>query len=231
MNRFRHVFLAALLAFGCATGGAQTATLYTKPVAGATGALTGTVSEPLTHAVALHRDRAQCFRAELSGEGRDFKFTGLPTGKYDLLLITKSGVAYEGLALGENAEQIAGTSQTNLETRIAKSDTFFNKSKLHRLGLIDGGEQCLAFIERTRDKTILKQSGEPLKANLRRFEVAEFTRAQDDWTLVETRHLYREEAPLGEGKAFFRHRHLAEIGNLRIIDSPKNLGSLTLPPP
>ena len=208
---------------------AQTTTLYTKPVAGAAGGISGRVEQVLTHAIALNRDRVQCFRAELSDGGKAFRFSGLPTGKYDLVLIAKNDVIYEGLALGEDGDKLTGTPRKNLETRVVKSDTFFNKAQIHRLGFIEDGNKVVALIERVRDKLILKQSGETLNSNLRRFEVADFVKAADDWTLAESRHLYREEAPVGAGMGFCRHAFVAELGNVRIIDTVKELGSIALP--
>ncbi|HYR57907.1 MAG TPA: hypothetical protein VEO95_04735, partial [Chthoniobacteraceae bacterium] len=188
----------------------------------------GKVDQPLTHAIALNHDHAGCHRAQLSADGKAFTFTGLPTAKYDLIFVTKDGAVYEGVELGADAEKLTGTPRANLDVRIAKADTFFNKAKLHRFGLAENGGTLWAFIERVRDKTILKQSGEQLKSNLRRFEVAEFTKAADDWTMVNTRHVYREEAPLGEGMAFAAHRFVPELGNIRVIDSAKELGTITL---
>ena len=209
---------------------AQTENLNTKPVGGAPGGIAGRVGTELTHALALHRDRVQCFRAELSEGGKTFRFTGLPTGKYDLVLITKSGLVYEGLALGDAADKLAVTSRKNLDERVAKADTFFNKARIHRLGLSEDGETLLAFIERLRDKEILRQSGEVLNSNLRRFEVAQYTAAKDNWQQMETRHIYREEAPVGAGMGFFTSRELPQLGNIRIIDSVKDLGIIVLPP-
>jgi hypothetical protein len=210
---------------------AQTTTLYTKPVAGAAGGISGRVDQPVSHAIALNRDRVQCFRAELSDGGKVFRFPGLPVGKYDVVLITKGDVIYEGLELGGDADKLSSAPKKNLELRVTKSDTFFNKAKIHRLGLIEDGTKVLALIERVRDKLILKQSGEQLKSNLRRIEVADFVKAADDWTLTESRHLFREEAPLGEGMGFCKHRLLPELGNVRVIDAVKDLGAIGLPPP
>lgn len=209
---------------------AQTTTLYTKPVTNAPGGISGRVEEPLTHAIVLNRDRVQCFRAELGEGGKVFRFSGLPTGKYDLVVVTKAGAIFEGIDLGGESEKLTSAPRKHLEARVTKSDTFFNKAQIHRLGLIDNGGRAVALIERVRDKTILKQSGEPLMWNLRRIEVAEFVRAADDWTLIESRHLYREEAPLGEGMGFFRHRALPELGNVRVIDAVKDVGTIRLPP-
>ena len=60
--------ILAALALAAAPLLAQTANLYTKPVAGAAGGLAGRVDRELTHALALHHDHKQCFRAELSDD-------------------------------------------------------------------------------------------------------------------------------------------------------------------
>ena len=209
---------------------AQTANLYTKPVAGASGGMEGRVNAEITHAIALHRDRVSCFRAELSEGGRAFRFAGLPTGKYDLVFITKGGGVYEGLFLGESGDSMTGVMRAKLDERVLKSDTFFNKAKLHRFGLTEDGNLCLAFVERVRDKLILKQSGETLNSNLRRFEVVDLAKATDNWQMMTSRHIFREEAPVGEGMGFTDHRHLPDLGNLRVIDTIKDLGNIVLPP-
>jgi hypothetical protein len=226
----RHAASVVALAISALAGvaRAQTANLYTKPVAGAAGGITGRVNiDGMTHVLALNRDHVQCFRAQLTG--REFKFIGLPTGKYDLVIVTKTAV-YEGLELGSDAGKVAATPRKNLETRLVKADSFFNKAKMHRFGLIDGGEKLVAFVERIRDKTILQQSGEQLMSNLRRFEVIDYVKSSDDWTEAESRHIFREEFKIGEGADFLRHKNVSELGNIRVIDAVKDIGSIVLPP-
>jgi hypothetical protein len=226
LNVERWTLLFLFIVAAAAT--AQTTGLYTKPDPAAQGGLTAKVDQALSHAIALHRDHAQCYRAELSDGGKALRFTGMPTGKYDLILITRGGSVYEGVFLGDAAESVQGASRRNLDERIAKADTFFNKAHLHRFGVSDGGDKLWAFIERMRDKEILRQSGEKLNSNLRRFEVVEFTKSADTWTQVNSRHLYREEEPIGEGMAFSSHHFVPTLGNIRVIDSVKDLGSIAL---
>ena len=220
------ILLAALL-LGATPLLAQTANLYTKPVAGATGGLAGKVDRELTHALALHHDRKQCFRAELSDGGKAFRFSGLPTGKYDVMLVAKGGAVFEGLTLGEDPK-LGTTEREHLEKSLTKADTFFNKWQLHWAGVSDDGEKMLLFVERIRDKVILKQSGEQLMSNLRRLEVAEMAKAADDWNFVDSRHVYREEHPLGQ-LPFLYHARVGQLGNVRVIDSVKDLGTIALP--
>ena len=166
----------------------------------------------------------------MSDGGKSFRWTGLPIGKYDLVLITKSGAIYEGVVLGEDTAKLSAVSLKHLDERVTKADTFFNKARIEHTGLIDDGGQLLAFVERLRDKQILKQSAAKLNANLRRFEVIDFTKAGDDWQMMTNRHLYREEAPVGPNMEFFRHVFLPTLSGIRIVDTVKDLGTVALPP-
>ncbi len=209
---------------------AQSDNLYTKPHTDAPGGLSGHVSQELTHAIALEHDRVSCYRAELSDGNKGFRFPGLPTGKYDLFFVTKSGAVYEGAALGEDASKLSPGSLKNFETRVNKADGFFNKAKVDRIGLIEDGSRLLAFVERLRDLATVRQSGEALNSNLRRLEVIEFDKAADDWQMMKNRHLYREEQPQGPNMAFLKHKYLPEISGVRVVDSVKDLGTIALPP-
>jgi hypothetical protein len=225
MNRLL-VFLFSLVLAGTAL--AQTANLYTKPDSSAPGGISGSVDKELTHAIALSRDRVHCYKADLTNGGKSFRFTGLPTGKYDLMLVAKAGAVYENLTLGAKAAELTDKQKENVARRLDKADSFFNKWKLHRVGIEEDGEKLVCFIERMRDKEILKQSGEKLGANLRRFEVATLNKATDDWDFADTRHLYREEQPLGTLTPL-KHERVEALGNVRVIDAVKDLGSIALP--
>ena len=122
---------------------------------------------------------------------------------------------------------LPAASLKNLETRISLADSFFNRYVIHRTGIAGG--HILAFVERIRDKTILKQSGEKLDADLRRLEVIELEQAGDDWQMVATRHIYREGEPVEDSPPFFTHFFFSGLGNIRVVDSVKDLGPLTLP--
>lgn len=217
------LFLAAAL-----HGFAQAGRIYTAPDPAATGSLKGRTAEPLTHAVAVERDRARVFRAALDDDGRAFRFERLPIGKYDLVLFTRTGTVYEGLALGETL-RLEGASDQNFRRRIDAADGFFNKTQIHRAGLSADGETLLAFVERFRANDVLKQSGEALGQMVRRFEIVELTRAADDWQMSASRHIYREGEPVVP--EFRKTVNLPALGNLRVVREPKDLGEIPLQNP
>ena len=213
--------LLAPAAFG------QSGRIYTAPDPSATGGLNGHVDAALTHAIAVEHDRVRVYLADLSDNGETFQFNHLPVGKYDLVLVTKDGGVFEGLALGSGTDSLSATSLANLETRVALADSFFNLHTIHRAGV--DGTTLLAFVERISTRPVLKQSGEALNQNVRRLEVIELQQAEDDWQMTGTRHLYREAEPVVATPAFFKHAFVPKLGNIRVVDSVKDLGNLILP--
>lgn len=200
--------------------------IYTKPAEADLGVIIGKVTgTELTHAIAVERDRKRVYLATLDDDTRGFHFTKLPIGRFDLMLVTKDNRLIEGLGIGPDVK-LEADSQKNLTERVAKADSFFNRYEIDRLGV--EGEVALVFVERIRDHTILRGSGEKLDACLRRLEIIELHQADDDWQMVGTRHLYREEVPLIKGISFLTHLYLPALNNLRIASAPKDLGIINL---
>ena len=223
----KHVIILTALLFITYCGYAESGRIYTIPDVTSPAGILGRTEAELTHAIAVDHERLHAYLGELSDAGRAFSFQHLPVGKFDLVLITRDGSVYEGVSLGNPPDAIAAGPLKNLQTRIALADAFFNRHLVHRTGV--DGDRAFAFVERIRDKLILKQSGEKLDANLRRLEIIELEQAGDDWQMVSTRHIYREDEPLVENPPFFKHFFFSGLGNIRIVDSVKDLGLLVLP--
>jgi hypothetical protein len=202
--------------------------IYTAPNPEDMGGIKGTCGAEITHALAVNHDHLRVYRGDVSADGRSFNFAHLPLGKYDLVMVTKDKLVYEGLALGEPAPPSQPpASMANLKKRVDAQDAFFNHAKIHRAGF--DGATCNAFVERTSDRKILKQDGTKLGANLRRLEILELAQAEDDWQVTTTRIIYREEQPV-EGIDFITDKYVPEFSNLRVIDSVKDIGTVVLPP-
>ncbi|MDD5350095.1 MAG: hypothetical protein PHQ12_07775 [Chthoniobacteraceae bacterium] len=219
-------FHALLFVCLCTAAFAQAGRIYTAPDPAATGGLEGSVAEPLSHAIAVERDRTRVFLAALNADGTAFRFEHLPVGKYDLVLFSRAGTVYEGLALGDSPA-FSAASAKHLEERVAASDGFFNRYRIHRTGVSADGETALAFVERFRANNVLKQSGEALGQMVRRFEIAELTSASDDWQLTASRHLYREGEPILP--QFRSTVHVPDLGGVRVISTLRAMGPVALP--
>jgi len=201
--------------------------IYTAPDPTATGGLIGTLPVgELTHAMAVDSERVRVYRAMPVAGSNQFRFENLPVGKYDLVLVTKGHQVFEGLRLG-NAIALPVGLQTNLEIRIAKADSYFNRYVIHRFGMVD--DRILALVERIRDRQILTQSGDLVKANIRRLEIIELTQAVDDWQMNQTRHVYRQYEPIEKSPAFCRHTYVPVLSGIRVVTTMKELGTITVP--
>ena len=219
--------LAAVLALPCVFAADTVQRIYTAPDPADKGGIKGSCGANITHALAVNHDRLRVYRSAVSADGRSFDFPHLPVGKYDLVMVTKDKLVYEGISLGEpERKDLPPGSMENLKVRVEKQDAFFNHTHIHRLGF--DGPNCLLFVERTSDRKILTQGGNALGANLRRLEILEVAQATDDWQVTTTRHLYREEEPM-HGLDFLQDKFVPEFSNLRVIDSVKDLGAVLLP--
>lgn len=215
--------MAAVLPIARADGPGR---IYTKPADADTGMISGSVNGAvLTHALAVERDRTRVYRATLDGTGTGFRFEKLPVGRFDLVLVTTDNRVIEGLGIGP-APDLAEERAKHLEQGVTKADSFFNRHIRHRTGI--EGEVALVFVERVRDRQILRGSGEVIDANLRRLEVIELREADDEWQMVKTRHLFREETPRIKDIPFLVHQHLPALGGLRIASAPRYLGVIDL---
>jgi hypothetical protein len=200
--------------------------IYTKPLAADTGLITGQVTGAiLTHAIAVERDRTRVYLGTLDPVGTGFRFPNLPVGRFDLVLVTRDMRVIEGLGLG-GAADLPTERARHLTEDVAKADSFFNRRVPHRTGL--DGEVALVFTERIRDGRILRGSGEPIDAGLRRLEIIELREASDEWQMVRTRHIYREETPNIKGIPFLSHLHLPALGGWRVAATPRDLGTINL---
>jgi hypothetical protein len=202
--------------------------IYTKPADADAASLSGKVDgAKLTHAIAVERDRKRVYLAELDAGKTGFRFPRLPVGKFDLVLVTEDGRLAEGLALGDDPPP-EDESASNATKRVLQADSFFNRQQAHRAGR--DGERLLILVERIRDRQVLRGSGEGLGAYLRRLEIIELQQATDDWQQVGTRHIFREEIPEQPNPPFLKHLHLPELGNVRMVDSPRELAIIHLNP-
>jgi hypothetical protein len=203
--------------------------IYTKVTESDTGLISGTVNGAvLTHAIAVERDRTRVYLGKLDGTATGFRFENLPVGRYDLVLVTRDNRVVEGLGLGPVAD-LPDDRAKHLEQGVTKADSFFNRHVQHRNGV--EGEVALVFAERIRDGQILRGSGEEIAACLRRLEIIELREADDEWQMVKTRHLYREETPKIKGIPFLLHQYLPALGGLRVAGIPRDLGIIDLPKP
>jgi hypothetical protein len=230
----KHILISILLASVCLAADTYdkrfvdtAGRIYTAADPSNSGGITGSLSKGvITYAMAIDHDRKRVYRGEVKGS--DFSFTGIAVGKYDIVLITSDNKLYEGLSLGEPTKGLPPVLLQNLQKRVAKADEFYNRSVIHRAGIIE--ERALTLVERIRDRKMLKQNADVMDAEMRRLEVIELTKSTDDWQMSSSRHFYREAEPgAGRQRAFLEPKNISALGNIRVVDSVKQLGTIALP--
>jgi len=209
----------ASLVFGLLlTGGVFGADeIYTALDPAANGGITGALpAGELTLALAVDSEWTSVYRATIE-EKRQFRFENVPVGKYDLVLVTKPRQVLEGLQLGGALPSLPPMARLNLETRIAKADSDFNRSVIHRSGMVNG--RVLALVERICDRP-------GLPANIRQLEVLELLRADNDWKISRVRRIYRQTEPPEKSPVFLRHAYVPALNGIRVVANLKELGKI-----
>jgi hypothetical protein len=230
----KHILISILLASVCLAADTYdrrfvdtAGRIYTAADSSNPGGITGALQKgDITYAMAIDHDRKRVYRGEIKGSS--FSFKGIAVGKYDLVLITSDNKVYEGLALGEPTKNLSPALLQNLQVRVAKADEFYNRSTVHRVGVVE--DRAFAFIERIRDRRMVKQNADVMDAEMRRLEVTELIQATDNWQMTDTRHIYREAEPgAGRHRPFLEPKNIPALGNIRVVDTVKQLGTITLP--
>jgi hypothetical protein len=189
-----------------ATGTKQSSFLYTAPDPAAEGGLHGRVirpAKPLLNVFAQASDDwKRVYRGTLNAEKNEFRFSGLPVGLYDLVILYDD-CFYEGLSLMRDENTLTDKDLESIKGAIMKSTPFFNEKKIHRCEGTTGyagTARCLL----------------PEDVGM-------------GWSVVNTREFVRQEVAATDVKGLLPHHFVAELGNIRVIEKIKELGDLSLP--
>lgn len=228
---------AALLAAAAAVAGTATKTvqstrLYTAPDPSATGGIQGRIRGASPGGVyALPQlDQTRVYRAELGPDGQAFVFSGLPVGKYDLVVVGKSGF-HEGLTLSRAESSLTPQDLKRIEKTINDGEPFFDRKEIHRAAGTTGREgkaQCVLQQVRTRPVTL--QSAEVRSdIQVRSIKLASLEDVGTvGWHLVRTREIVRMEVAPGDPKGVIRHVHSDKLTGIRVADAVKDIGDVDL---
>jgi len=218
------------------TGTQQSSKLYTDPDPGSNGGIQGEIIAPDQSIVAIFATPQEAwekvYKGEVLGEGRAFRFTGLPVGKYDLMVVFGNRF-YEGLSLnkaGADKPPLTSKDQTQIETTINKSVPFFDTKKIHRIeGYTGRAGQARMILQELRTRPTTLQSGDIRgDIQIRSLKLALLEDVNIGWSLEDTREFLRQEVSSTDFRGLLPHQFSPRLSNIRVIDSIKDLGKISL---
>jgi hypothetical protein len=219
------------------TGTEQSSQLYTDPDSASGGGVQGEILAPDQKIVAIFATPQEAwekvYRGEVVGEqGRSFRFSGLPIGKYDLVVVFANRF-YEGLALNRDGAEKPGLTtkdQAKIAETINKSTPFFDTKKIHRVeGYTGRAGQARCVLQDLRTRPTTLQSGD-VRADIqiRSLKLALLEDVNIGWSLENTREFLRQEVAGDEFRGLLPHQYSPRLNNIRVIDSVKDLGKISL---
>jgi len=228
--------LASAADKGKGTGTVQSSQLYTPPDSAATGGLRGRFelsAKPAAAVLALAVDNwRSVYRGTLEDGGHAFAFSGLPAGRYDLVVITDDAI-YEGLTLARADDTLTANDRAAIEAAILKSTPFFDTKCLHRSAGLGGNEgKARGVLQEVRTRPVTLQSAEvrnDIQVRSLKLVLTE-SAGRPGWSLVNTREIIRQEVTEGQVKGLLAHHFVPRLGGLRVVETVKDAGILALTP-
>ena len=206
--------------------------LYKKGDPSNTGGLKGSIGSPalpIEEILAVSaEDVEQVYEGEVGGAQRNtFQFSGLPVGKYDLVVVFATEF-HEGLRLNAEASTLSAQDLVKIDASIQRSEPFFPKKLLHRVeGETGRGQGARAICTYLRDQESAPSpqtvEGKPFH---RTFKLVLLKEVGPGWQIVRARDLYPVWTdPKG---ALPVHKYSAALRQLRVADQMKDIGALQL---
>ena len=205
--------------------------LYTTPDPAASGGIEGSISypyDPIEQILAIPPDEPRfVYEGTVSGsDRRDFRFSGLPMRKYDLVVIYKDRF-FEGLRLQRKENTLTPDDITKIKTSIDKCEPFFTAKIIHRLeGTTGRGNtaRCICtFVREKKSSTMAEGEGSGYR---RTFKVVLLKDVGPGWQITRTRDLYPIWASPKNARP--KHTYSRKLSRVRVSDRVKKLDSINL---
>jgi hypothetical protein len=210
--------------------GAANERLYTAPDPASPGGLKGHIArpaQPVGSVVAVPRDEpGKAYDGTLGGDGREFRFEGLPMGKYDLLVIYEDAF-FEGLQLSREPNTLTRDDLRKIDDTVNKSEPFFTQKTVHRVeGTSGRGGAAHALCAFLRDKSSMDGAGATRQEYRRAIKLLFLQDVGVGWQIVQSRDLYP--AYVKPANARPVHHFAEALGGIRVTDHVKDMGDIDL---
>ena len=214
------------------TGTQQSSRLYTPPDPSSKGGIRMKLVKPnggpVVGAFALLQfETKYCYRAAVNGD--TLTFSGLPAGKYDLLILCEGGF-FEGLKLNREDDSLAKDDKASIEAAIMKSVQFFDTKKIHRLAGAPGDSGVArAMLQEMRLKPVtLQDASVRSDIQIRSLKLVVLEDVGPAWQLTTTREISRQEVAGNERRGLLPQKFVPALSGIRVTDQERDLGPVDL---
>ena len=225
---------ASGLLAGKVTGTQQSSRLYTKSDPAAHGGMHAKLvafANPVQQVFAINNANPKLiYQGTVSEDGKEIQFTGLPVAIYDLVLVA-SDRFYEGCRLARDPDTLTDQDRQFIAFTINKSVPFFDTKKIHRCeGTTGRNGKVRCVLQEVRTKPVTLQDATTCTdIQVRSIKLAFLEDVGEvGWQMVQTREIVRTEVGPNDMKGLLPHCHLPILGNIRVVDTEKDLGELNL---
>ena len=204
--------------------------LHTKPDPNCKGGITGILpiskdAVDIVLAMPITNPKL-CYKAEIPSSGNaSFIFEGLPSAKYDLIVICKN-IVYEGLSLHPEKSTLKSSDLKDMQKHLDESEPFYPLKKMNRIqgstGHMKGTAQ--AFITFIRNKRSMDYGYRMYDSHRRRFVRGKLDQVGPGWQLSMVRVLYTEFVKPGD--YFIPVKYSDSLNSIRVGRSVKDLGRI-----
>lgn len=205
--------------------------LYTKPDPEFSGGIEGRIvnpGDPIEQILAIPPDEPRLvYKGTVYGSDRcDFRFSGLPMRKYDLVVIYKN-CFFEGLWLQREENTLTPDDIAKIKKSIDKCEPFFTAKIIHRLegttGLGNTARCICTFVRENKSSTLAGGGGSGYR---RTFKVVLLKDVGPGWQITRTRDLYPIWTPPKNARP--KHIYSRKLSRVRVSDRVKKLDSINL---
>ncbi len=211
--------------------------LYTTPDPACPGGFKGRITQPtkpIEQILAIpSSSQEKVYMGTITGDARnEFQFTGLPPGKYDLVVIYDDAF-FDGVTLCREENTLTAEDLKKIEETLQKSEPFYPKKIINRVeGQTGRGNQaaliCTFMREKKSDLMSEYKPGEFFREDFKRtYKLFTFKDVGVGWQVVRARDLYPAwvkpiivPAP--------KYTFTKTLSGIRVADELKDLGDLDI---
>ena len=175
----------------------------------------------------------QVYLASL-GSDNAFSFSGLPPGKYDLLVLCEN-CFYEGLLLNRETNNLTEADLASIKGKIKESNPFFNVKNQHRIeGQTGAYGKARVLEQEVRTLPVTLQNADVLthiqirSIKLCLMESVGSKNLGPRWEMKKTREITRQEVGPPDTKGPIPGYFCKALQGIRVSTSPKDIGTVSL---